>query len=57
MFFEEKLDGEPLPRSAKSCQGWSGFIGHRDSGAKRPLQDFRVWLLLLVLSVVVAAVF
>jgi len=45
-----------LCRARKILSRLAGFIGHRVSGAKRPLLDFRVWLLLLVLVVVAAVI-
>jgi hypothetical protein len=55
--FSQKNWMVSLCRARKILSRLAGFIGHRVSGAKRPLLDFRVWPLLLVLAVAVAAVF
>jgi NhaP-type Na+/H+ or K+/H+ antiporter len=55
--FSQKNWMVSLCRARKILSRLAGLIGHRVSGAKRPLLDFRVWPLLLVLAVAVVAVF
>lgn len=55
--FSQKNWMSSLCRARKILSRLAGFIGHRASGAKRPLLDFRVWPLLPVLVVAEGAVF